>query len=219
MIFIMRRHSPEENGGRDEPAEPWDAHDPNRQNDQFAPPSEPCECFCLHCRRTFMSNQIWFQKINGARDGFDGFWMCPTPNCGGAGFTFDIFPTDPQHPANEGWFHTDDDEEESEREWMEHEDCEFEEFEDDEVDTEYDPAEPNYQMLDQWASDDDDIEGEEWKYGLEAGQHVEPQKPGWVIEEEKKYDEPDRRPRELDWTDTERSERGATPFNEDDIPF
>ena len=43
--------------------------------------------------------------------------MCPTPNCGGAGFTFDIFPTDPTHPANEGWHSSDDDDEDADGEW------------------------------------------------------------------------------------------------------
>ncbi|HET6249815.1 MAG TPA: hypothetical protein VFE47_19150 [Tepidisphaeraceae bacterium] len=198
--------------------EPWDAHDPRRQHDQFAPPTEPCECICHHCQRTFMSDQIWFQKINGARDGFDGYWMCPTPNCGGAGFTFDIFPTDSNHPANEGWFTFDDDEEDGE--WMDEDDddCDFVDLADDDSDGEYDPAEPGYQMLDQWAGEDDDIEGEEWKYGLEPGQRPQPTKPDWLIEEEKKYDEPDRRPREVDWTDTQRPERGGA-FSDDDIPF
>ena len=90
----------------DEPA--WDAGDPRRRHDQFAPPADPCECYCLHCQRTFMSDQIWFQKVIGDPKGFEGFWMCPTPNCGGAGFTFDIFPTDPSHPANAGWHYIDD---------------------------------------------------------------------------------------------------------------
>src|SRR6185437_9512331 len=111
MILHMRSYRSSGNPDHEdlEDIESWDAHDPRRQHDQFAPPTEPCECFCLHCRRTFTSDQIWFQKINGARDGCGGFWMCPTPNCGGAGFTFDIFPTDPTHPANEGWFDDDDD--------------------------------------------------------------------------------------------------------------
>src|SRR5688500_8752776 len=75
----------------------------------FAPPAEPCECYCLHCQRTFMSDGIWFQRIVGRKGReHDGFWMCPTPNCGGAGFTFDIFPTDPGHPANDGWTYCDD---------------------------------------------------------------------------------------------------------------
>src|SRR5690349_8666706 len=64
--------------GGDDRESRWDADDPRRQNDQMAPPSEPCECYCLHCGRTFMSDRIWFQRVIGSKDGFDGFWMCPT---------------------------------------------------------------------------------------------------------------------------------------------
>ncbi len=49
-----------------------------------------------------MSDEIWFQRVIGDKNGFEGFWLCPTPNCGGVG-TLDIFPTDPNHPANAGW--------------------------------------------------------------------------------------------------------------------
>src|SRR5438093_10788802 len=91
------------------PADPASGDDAGR-TDPFAPPAQPCECFCMHCHRTFMSDRIWFQRVRNARPGgLDGFWMCPTPNCGGAGFTFDIFPTDPNHPANRGWSFSDDD--------------------------------------------------------------------------------------------------------------
>src|SRR5690242_19867896 len=80
------------------------------RDDPMAPPAEPCECFCLHCRRVFMSNEMWFQRVIGDKRGFQGFWMCPTPNCDGAGYQFDIFPTDPNHPDNEGWCDDDGDE-------------------------------------------------------------------------------------------------------------
>ena len=55
--------------------------------DCFAPPKEPCECYCLHCQRTFMSDGIWFQKIVNRKkgDSFDGFWNAVTasvaPSC------------------------------------------------------------------------------------------------------------------------------------------
>src|SRR4051794_25797441 len=132
-----------------------ESDDPRR--DPMAPPREPCECWCLHCRRTFMSDQMWFQRVIGDPQGFDGFWMCPTPNCGGAGFTFDIFPTDPDHPANDGWSYDDDDED---SEWSE-------EDEDSSDPDDYDPTEPKYQQLDEAYGDepDDDLEGEEWKLG------------------------------------------------------
>jgi hypothetical protein len=216
MIFGMsvQRHPRDEDSDGNEEA--WDANDARRQNDQFAPPMEPCECYCLHCQRTFMSDKIWFQKIKGGRDDFDGFWMCPTPNCGGAGFTFDIFPVDPAHPANAGWFHTDEECAEA-LPWDDDDECE--EFAEDAIEgeTEYDPSEPGYRMMDQWSEEDDDIEGEEWKLGLEPGQRPEQSEPDWVTEEEKKYDLPDERPREIDWTEREIPERGG--FNEDDIPF
>jgi len=180
---------------------------PPSGSDCFGPPPEPCECYCLHCGRIFMSDQMWFQKVIGSRDGFEGFWMCPTPNCSGAGFTFDIFPTDPEHAANEGWvddedFADEDDEDEEEEE------------------SEGDPEEPRFSALEEFEEvDDDDIEGEEWKYGLQPGE--EPPQPPWASEarraweeEQKKYDQPDERPRVLDWSD--RQDPGPS---EDDIPF
>ena len=178
---------------------------PPSGDDNFAPPKDPCECYCLHCGRVFMSDQIWFQKVIGARDGFPGFWMCPTPNCSGAGFTFDIFPTDPDHPANAGW--VDDDEEEAEIE--------------EEEEQEWDPDETKYAELDEEAElEQEDLAGEEWKQGLQPGDA--PAEPTWAEDaqqqwedEQKQYDEPDLRPRELDW-----SNRPEPPtIGEDEIPF
>jgi hypothetical protein len=186
--------------------------------DPMAPPAVPCECFCLHCRRIFMSDQMWFQRVRGARDGFSGFWMCPTPNCSGAGFEFDIFPTNPED-CSEGVEFFDTDEEE-EGEWEE-------EF-DDEAEAEWDPDESRYAMMDEMsgADDEEDLEGEEWKYGLEPGQTPEvlPPPPGveprnWR-EEEALYDAPDRRPRERDWSEQDDVPRtSGTPFTDEDIPF
>lgn len=212
-----------------EPKEPADATgrpepeaDEREKRDPFGPPAVPCECFCLHCRRTFMSDRIWFQRVNGARDGFAGFWMCPTPNCSGKGFTFDIFPVDPDHPANEGWFTDDeewyDDDEDDDAEWDPDADPASE------PEGEYDPEETKYKELDEIGDDeDDDIEGEEWKYGLEPGQILESDSPlpefgqGGDPEEEARYNAPDQRPRELDWSDLERD--GPGQFSDEDIPF
>jgi len=202
----------------DEPP-PWDGNDPRRKDDCFAPPAEPCECYCLHCGRTFMSDQIWLQRAINARDGFNGFWMCPTPNCDGAGFTFDIFPTDPTHPANEGWHYSDDDEEFDE-------DCFDEQGNYIEPENRvYNPEEPKFKALDVEygdADDEEDIEGEEWKYGMEPGQP--PPEPEWSAEarkeweqEQKRYDEPDLRPREVDWKDRDTGPKGE--ITDDDIPF
>jgi hypothetical protein len=204
----------------------WDADDPRRQHDQFAPPAEPCECWCLHCRRTFMSDQIWFQRIVGRKRDFDGFWMCPTPNCGGAGFTFDIFPTDPAHPANAGWYDDDGEEgdgsDEDDEDWYEDDPDDPFDGPGDGAEAEWDPDEPKYRELDELyaGAEDDDLEGEEWKYGLAPGERpplsasAEEARRAWE-EQERKYDEPDQRPRELDWSDREDS----PTFGEDDIPF
>jgi hypothetical protein len=196
-------------------------HDRDPEDDCFAPPKESCECYCLHCGRVFMSDQMWFQRVIGARDGFNGFWMCPTPNCGGAGFTFDIFPTDPDHPANAGWCYDDDEtgdgegdeefDEESETEWSE------DNAQTTEAAKEWDPNEAEYARLD----DDGDWEGEEWKLGLQPGER--PPEPQWRVDarkewedEQRKYEEPDRRPREVDWSDREDRPHRT---NDDDIPF
>jgi hypothetical protein len=191
----------------------------------------------MHCNRTFMSDKIWFQRVIGDPQGFEGYWMCPTPNCSGAGFTIDIFPTDPNHPANEGW-HYDDDDEEGQEEY----DPELDGALDDPMDasSEWDPDEPKWKELDECLGagddgnpfDDDDLEGEEWKHGLQPGER--PPEPPWMEEsrreqeeQERQYDEPDRRPRELNWTDREdrhqprRDVGGGSggAWTEDDIPF
>src|SRR5215470_17740637 len=159
-------------------SEHGDVSDFDPRTDPMAPPAEPCECYCLHCGRTFSSDRMWFQRVINDRGGFPGFWMCPTPNCDGAGFGFDIYPTDPGHPANDGWSWEDD-----------------EEWEEDETEVaEWDPAETKYKELDAELGDvDDDLEGEEWKLGLEPGER--PPEPDWAAkarreweEEQKKYD-------------------------------
>ena len=194
------------------------------RTDPMAPPSQSCECYCLHCGRSFMSDQMWFQRVINAKDGFPGFWMCPTPNCDGAGFCFDIFPTDPDHPANEGWHCADDDGGDDD------EFGEYDEYDPDEDRTEesaeWDPDEPKYKALDEELGDqDDDLEGEEWKYGLEPGERPAPP-PEWSDkarreweEEQRKYDGPDERPRVLDWSDREDLSPRGEQFNDDDIPF
>ncbi|MGB7160797.1 MAG: hypothetical protein WBD40_22220 [Tepidisphaeraceae bacterium] len=202
--------------GYDDGDRPEDRVDPA---DMMSPPKVPCECYCLHCQRVFMSDGIWFQKVINARDGFDGFWMCPTPNCDGAGFTFDIFPTDPTHPANGGWHYSDDEDDE---------DLEF----DDEGNVieatrerDYDPDESKYKALDEemGPAEDDIIEGDEWKLaGLEPGEgpkESDEQREArlrWE-EEQKRYDAPDERPRVLDWND--RNEEEASGLSDEDIPF
>jgi len=198
--------------GYDDGDRPEDRVDPA---DMMSPPKVPCECYCLHCNRTFMSDGIWFQKVINARDGFRGFWMCPTPNCDGAGFTFDIFPTDPAHPANGGWHYFEDDDEEE---------LEFDEegnVIEPAGEKDYDPDESKYKSLDEemGPAEEDIIEGDEWKLaGMDAAERPpesEDQRRAreeWE-EEQKRYDEPDERPRVLDWKDKEDQVR------DEDIPF
>jgi hypothetical protein len=66
-------------------------------HDVFGPPAEPTECFCLHCRRVFMSDLMIPIEVDDERH-----WMCPVPGCGAMGYTFDIFPMDNRHPDS-GW--------------------------------------------------------------------------------------------------------------------
>ena len=218
MVRAMSEPTDETVGNDNEP-EQREFERINGSKDNFAPPAEPCECWCLHCRRTFMSSEIWFQKVINARSGFDGFWMCPTPNCTGAGFTFDIFPTDPEHPANDGWSY-DDGEEEGEEEWDEQE----QEEANAEAAAEWDPDETRYKELDEIMPEDDDIAGEEWKFGLEPGAappaewSMSEEAQRELEEEERLYNLPDERPRVLDWSNREESGPSGD-FDDDDIPF
>jgi hypothetical protein len=219
----------------DAAAENADGFDPH--TDPMAPPREPCECYCLHCERVFMSSEMWFQRVINDPGGFPGFWMCPTPNCDGAGYLFDIFPTDPAHPDNRDCYGDEEgDEFDPEFDDIEDEldDASFAGLRDDgesdfDDESEYDPDEPKYKALDEeFAGEeylcDEDYAGEEWKLGLEPGQR--PPEPRWMIDsrsnweqEQKKYDAPDERPRVLDWKDRQDHERGARPTSDEDIPF
>ena len=199
-IGIMNREIPPTG---DEGKAPDPADDSGR--DAMAPPEEPCQCSCLHCERVFMSDQMWFQRVIGDPSGFKGYWMCPTPNCGGAGFAFDVFPIDPNHPANADWHYSDDDDED--------------EVGEDDSDGSWDSTESKYQEMDE-DEEDDDLEGEEWKLGLDPGERPEPE---WMAEarrqeeaRQKHFDEPDLRPRQVDWTPREHP---GADFNSDDIPF
>ena len=88
----------------------------------------------------------------------------------------------------------------------------------------WDPDESKYKELDEIVPEDDDISGEEWKYGLEPGEAPpaewsmsEEARQEWE-EEERLYNQPDERPRVLDWSN--RDESGTSvDFDDDDIPF
>ncbi len=202
---------------------PIDSYDPDDvpridPSDPFSPPIEVCKCFCLRCGRTFMSDGIWLQRYRNhpPGNGLKGFWMCPTPNCEGRGFTFDIFPVDPDHPCNASWSCGEDEaddaamlsiDEEVPEDWLT----------DDEA--EYDPLEPQYRALDEACAECGDLEGEEWKYGLPPGTYPLDFMPDdgpmrSNPRHDPRYDEPDRRPREIDY-----AEHDAPHHLDDDMPF
>jgi hypothetical protein len=87
----------------------------SEMHDVFGPPAEPTECFCLHCRRVFMSDLMIPIDVDNERH-----WMCPVPGCGAMGYTFDIFPVDNSHPDS-GWVEDPD-------------------YDEDDEDSEYDPS-------------------------------------------------------------------------------
>jgi hypothetical protein len=80
-------------------------YDPLDQDaDPRKPPAVPTEVFCLHCQREYESYLIEWRVETDADGKPHGFWCCPTPGCGGRGFGFDIFPTDPEYQAeNFSW--------------------------------------------------------------------------------------------------------------------
>lgn len=81
------------------------------ENDPFAPPAVATEVRCLHCGETYESYLIRWEERETER-GIRGFWVCPIPGCDGAGFGFDILPTDPNYrDENGGWVYFDDERE------------------------------------------------------------------------------------------------------------
>ena len=85
----------------------YDSLDP--KGDPFGPPEVSIEVGCLHCGETYDSYLIEWRVETGADNKQHGFWCCPTPGCGGRGFGFDIFPTDPEYRDERGgWVSCDD---------------------------------------------------------------------------------------------------------------
>src|SRR5437016_4930810 len=82
--------------------------------DFFRPPDVPIEVGCLHCQQVYESYLMEWRVVTGEDGSRRGFWCCPTPGCGGAGFLLDIFPTDPDYRDEDGnlvWCHDDSDDE------------------------------------------------------------------------------------------------------------
>ena len=84
---------------------------PNPDTDPFRPPAIPTEVYCLQCGHEYESYLIqWHEHIDQNGE-VQGYWCCPTPDCPGRGFGFDIFPTDPDYRGEDGepmWSHEDD---------------------------------------------------------------------------------------------------------------
>ena len=73
----------------------------------------PSKSGCLHCHETYDSYLIEWRIETDEKGEKHGFWCCPTENCDGRGFGFDILPTDPNyHDERGGWVWTDDEDEE-----------------------------------------------------------------------------------------------------------
>jgi len=107
LYFTIRRADPPDD---DEGKKPYDPLD--KDADPFGPPDEPVEVGCLHCGGIFMSDQITWRIQTNADGDTHGFWCCPDPACSGAGFGFDLLPTDPNYrDEHGGWVHDDEDEE------------------------------------------------------------------------------------------------------------
>ncbi len=93
----------------------YDRLDPDA--DCFKPPAVPTEVGCLHCQQTYDSYLIEWRVYTASDGSPHGFWCCPTPDCDGKGFGFDIFPTDPDYRDEDGnrmWCGDDEDEEDEE---------------------------------------------------------------------------------------------------------
>ena len=87
------------------------AFDPSQHDDgdPMGPPKVPCEVECIHCGCRYMSSDIRWQHDPDGPDG--GWWVCPIDGCNGAGFCFDIFPTDPEVARSHGVETWDEDDE------------------------------------------------------------------------------------------------------------
>ncbi|MFT3687189.1 MAG: hypothetical protein QM783_20080 [Phycisphaerales bacterium] len=83
------------------------------EDDSFRPPATNCTVYCLHCQERYDSYRIEWRESLTIGGTIVGFWVCPTPNCDGAGFLCDIHPTDPNWQDDQergttgGWFNDD----------------------------------------------------------------------------------------------------------------
>jgi hypothetical protein len=86
-------------------------------DDPFGPPEVSVEVECLHCGQQYDSYLIEWRIETDAEGKQHGFWCCPTPDCDGKGFGFDIFPTDPDYRDERGgWVYSEEDDDEYDEE-------------------------------------------------------------------------------------------------------
>ena len=71
-------------------------------SDPFRPPEIPTEVSCLHCGSEYDSSLMEWRVQTNVDGKSHGFWCCPTPDCSGMGFGFDILPTDPAYRDQRG---------------------------------------------------------------------------------------------------------------------
>jgi len=91
----------------------------------MGPPKVPVEVECIHCGNVYMSDQIRWQPDPGGPGG--GWWVCPMDGCDGAGFCFDIYPTDPEVAKQFGVMTWSDDSDEDEDDEFFDDESEFDE--------------------------------------------------------------------------------------------
>jgi hypothetical protein len=82
----------------------------------MGPPKQSVEVHCIHCGNVYMSDQIRWKPDPKGPDG--GWWVCPIDGCDGAGFCFDIYPTDRDVAAQFGVHIFDDDEEDDDEDFF-----------------------------------------------------------------------------------------------------
>jgi hypothetical protein len=120
-------------------------------SDPFHPPTDSVEVCCLHCGQTYQSSEITWETRQYPDGVVRGFWVCPIEGCDGAGFGFDILPTDPNYQDEHGgWVQDDEDLDDDD---LEDEDLEFNSEWNPEDDS--DPEFPEYESEEEEPDDSD----------------------------------------------------------------
>lgn len=71
---------------------------PDPETNPDRPPQPPTTVRCERCGRQYRSDQmIWRVECDDDGEPYEGWWACPTEDCGGEGFGVDVRPTDPTY--------------------------------------------------------------------------------------------------------------------------